>query len=217
MWRRSTDALISRSVCQLLLLPRCRTNVEQEAQLAPDATQSSKVGATVFGEVVSLGPAMRRVVSDVARDVVVLNVRTIGDVKSQFLQRTRLYAWLLVVFAGIAVTLAAVGIFGVMSYAVTRRTQEIGIRMALGAQPRSVVSLVMRQGLLMTFAGVAIGLGAAFGPTRFLASLLFEVKPTDPLTFVAVSIVLCAVALVACFIPARRAARANPNASLRYE
>ena len=165
----------------------------------------------------SLEPSMRRVVAEEARDVPVLGVQTIDDVKSRYLQRTLLYTWLLAIFAGIAVILAAVGVFGVMSYAVTRRTRELGIRMALGAQPGAVLKLVMGQGLLMVLAGVAIGLAGAFGLTRFLASLLFEVKPTEPSTFVAVSLLLCAVGLAACAIPAWRAARVSPTRSLRHE
>jgi len=165
----------------------------------------------------SLEPSMRRVVSEVADDVPVLNIRTIDEVRSLYTLQSRFYTWVLIVFAGVALLLAAVGVFGVMSYAVARRTHEIGIRIALGAHPRDVLKLVLRQGLLMTLIGLGIGLAAAFGLTRFLASLLYEVRPTEASAFAAASAVLCAVALVACLLPARRAANVSPNEALRHE
>ncbi len=146
-----------------------------------------------------------------------LEVLTLDDVRSQSTAWSRFYTWLLATFAGIAVILAAVGVFGVMSYSVTQRTREIGIRMALGAHPRDVLKMVMRRGLVMTLIGVIIGLGGAFGLTRILESQLYEVEPTDPATFAAVSALLAVIALVACLLPARRAARVNPMTALRHE
>ena len=128
-----------------------------------------------------------------------------------------MYGWLLVIFAGVAVTLAVVGVFGVMSYTVTQRTREIGIRMAIGARAPTVVRLIMRQGLLMIFLGLIIGLAGAFGLTRYLASLLYEVKPTDPMTFLLASVGLFIIGLIACFIPAYRAAKVDPVTTLRHE
>jgi putative ABC transport system permease protein len=129
----------------------------------------------------------------------------------------RLSLTLLAVFAGIALVPACVGLYGVISYGVTERTHEIGIRMALGAQKGDVLTMVLTQGLKLTLIGVALGIAGDLGLTRFLSSLLYGVKPTDPLTFTAVSLILTAVALLACYIPARRATKVDPMVALRYE
>src|SRR6185295_6273956 len=129
----------------------------------------------------------------------------------------RLNLTLLSIFAGIALVLAVGGIYGVMSYSVTQRTHEIGIRMAIGAQPRDVFRMVLGQGMLLAIIGVILGLIGAFGLTRLMATMLFGVEPTDPATFMAISVLLTVVALVACYIPGRRATRVDPVESLRYE
>ncbi|MGH9955865.1 MAG: FtsX-like permease family protein, partial [Pyrinomonadaceae bacterium] len=129
----------------------------------------------------------------------------------------RLFASLLTIFAVIALTLSAVGIYSVIAYSVTQRTREIGIRLALGAQRRDVLILVARQGLSLTLIGVAIGLAGAFALTRLMVGLLFGVTPTDAFTFATVSLGLIAVALIACYVPARRATKVDPLMALRYE
>jgi putative ABC transport system permease protein len=139
------------------------------------------------------------------------------EVVARSVWQPRLYTALFGVFAAVALILATVGIYGVMSYAVTQRTREIGLRMALGAQKQDVLKLVVGHGVVITAIGIGAGLGAAVGLTRLMSSLLFGVTATDPLTFAAVSVVLAGVALGACFVPAMRAAKVDPMVALRYE
>ena len=165
----------------------------------------------------SLLGAARAEVRALDRTVPVSEVKTLEQQLDGSVAIRRLSMTLLLVFALLALVLAAVGIYGVMSYSVSRRTHEIGIRMALGAQPADVLKLVVRQGMVLTLIGVGVGLAASFGLTRFLESLLFGVTPTDPVTFAGVSALLAAVALLACYIPARRATQVDPMVALRYE
>jgi len=144
-------------------------------------------------------------------------IRTMDEILADSVAQPRYQTVLLSLFGITALILAAVGIYGVISYAVSQRTHEIGIRMALGARREDVLKLVVGQGFKLTVMGVGIGIIGALGLTRFLSSLLYGLKPTDPLTFVAVSLLLIAVALVASYIPARRATKVDPMVALRYE
>jgi predicted permease len=146
-----------------------------------------------------------------------VQVKTISEQINEAVAPDQSMAVLLGVFGGVALLLASVGIYGVVSYAVTQRTHEIGIRMALGARSTDVLRLVVREGMLLAIAGVMVGLIAAFGLTRLIGSLLFGLTPTDPPTFAIVTIGLLFIALVACFIPASRATKVDPLEALRYE
>ena len=147
----------------------------------------------------------------------VYNIKTMNDVVSTSLAASRISMLLISVFAGVALLLAMLGIYGITAYYVTQRTHEIGIRMALGAQTGDVLKLVVKQGMVLALIGLAIGLVAAFAITRVMASLLYGVSATDPLTFITVSVLLVGVALIACLIPARKATKVDPMIALRYE
>jgi putative ABC transport system permease protein len=160
---------------------------------------------------------LHRAVADVDSTQRVTMIEPMTEAIGGTVSRPRFNSLLLGLFAAIALFLTSVGLYGVISYWVTQRTHEIGIHMALGAQKGDVLRMVVGQGLKLTLIGVAIGIAGAFGLTRFLASLLYGVKATDPGTFIAVSLILTAVALLACYIPARRAAKVDPMVALRYE
>ncbi|MDQ3817763.1 MAG: ABC transporter permease [Acidobacteriota bacterium] len=165
----------------------------------------------------SLATAVEREIQAIDKDQPVSDVRTMQQWLAEASARARFSTLLLTLFASLALILAAVGLYGVMSYMVVQRTHEIGIRMALGARTGDVLKLVVRQGIMMSLAGVAIGLVAAFALTRLMSSLLYQVSATDPSTFAAISIFFIAVALLASYIPARRATRVDPMVALRYE
>jgi putative ABC transport system permease protein len=144
-------------------------------------------------------------------------VRTMRQRVDESLARRRFSMLLLAVFAAVALALATIGIYGVMAYLVNQGTREIGIRIALGATQRNILSLIVRQGMALALAGVAIGLAGALLLARLIRSLLFGVQATDPVTFVGIALLLGFVALLASYIPARRAARVDPLVALRYE
>jgi putative ABC transport system permease protein len=165
----------------------------------------------------SLTGAVRGVVRSIDKDQPIYNIKTMQDVLSESVAQRLFNMFLIGIFAVVALILAAVGIYGVIAYSVAQRTHEIGVRMALGAQPFDVVKLVIGQGMFQALMGVVIGLVGAFALTRVIASLLYGISPLDPATFTGLSILLMIVALMACYIPARRAARINPIIALREE
>jgi len=165
----------------------------------------------------SLFAAIRNSFSRANSDVVIYAPQTMDETIAATLAARRFAMILLGIFAVLAMLLAGIGIYGVLSYLVGQRTQEIGVRMALGAQRFDVVRLILADGARFTLIGVGIGLAAAFGLTRLMSSMLFGVKPTDPITFAAVAILLCIIALLACYVPAHRAMKVNPIVALRYE
>lgn len=159
--------------------------------------------------------AIRSQMRELDRDLPVSELRQLEELVSASVSRPRFYTVLLGAFAGIALILAAVGIYGVISYAVSLRTRELGIRLALGATGRQVSRLVLRQGVTLAVAGVVVGGAGAYWLTRLLNKLLFGVTPSDPLTFFGVAGLLTAIAALACYIPARRAARVDPLLAMR--
>ena len=161
--------------------------------------------------------AVRGAILSVDNEQAVYNVATLQELQSNSILMRSFFMLLLIIFASLALALAVIGIYGVMSYTVTQRTQEIGIRMALGAGAGDVLALVLRNGMILTAAGMVAGLAGAFVLTRLLEALLFGVAPTDVTTFTAVSVTLLAAAFVACWIPARRATKVDPLVALRYE
>ncbi|MEO6725678.1 MAG: FtsX-like permease family protein, partial [Blastocatellia bacterium] len=165
----------------------------------------------------SLTAAVRSQIAALDPNQPVYNIRTMEQIRDESVATEKLNLMLLILFASVALVLALVGIYGVMSYAVTQRTHEIGIRLALGAQTGDVLKLVVGQGMLLAAAGVGIGLALAFGLTRLMNTLLFGVSATDPLTFAAVAGVLALVAFIACYVPARRATKVDPMVALRHE
>jgi len=181
--------------------PTLAAAVVMRASMPPEAAES----------------ALRGLVRNMDPALAIAGVSTMDQLVSDASAERRFQTVLLTVFGGISLFLSLLGLYALMAYSVRQRTAEIGIRMALGAQSRSIVGLILRQGMILWLGGIALGLVCALGVTRWIRSLLFEVQPTDPLTFVAVPIVFCAVAAIACYVPARRATRVDPVISLRYE
>lgn len=187
---------------------------------APRWDPTSRNGSFVVrtrGTALSAVPEIRGAIGAIDAQLPLTDIQSMKEVVSSSLGGWRFRAILLTTFAGLALLIAAIGIYGLMWYAVSRKTHEIGIRMALGAQKSDLLRLVIWNGIKLALVGIGIGIAAALALTRLLASMLYGVKPTDPLTFIAVSLILIGVALLACYIPTRRATKVDPMVALRYE
>ena len=165
----------------------------------------------------SVAGAIRNEVQSLEKNLPLGNPELMSDRVANSLYAARMGAILLAVFGGLALLLASIGLYGVMSFAVARRTRELGIRVALGARPGDVFRLVLRQGMTLVIAGLVVGVGVAAAVTRLLASFLYGVSTTDVFTFTAIPVLLTLVALLACYLPARRATKVEPLVALRYE
>jgi putative ABC transport system permease protein len=169
------------------------------------------------GDPAMLTGAVRQAIHEIDPDEATATFRTMDDVISLSAAGDRFNTLLLGTFGAMALLLTAAGIFGVLSYLVTQRTREIGLRMALGAQPRDVLRVIVAHGLRLALLGLCIGVAASLMVTRWMSSVLFDVKPTDPLTFAIVAVVLATVSFLASYLPARRAMSVDPMVALRYE
>ena len=192
--------------------PQIYTTVEQNTDndmtlvVRAETMPAASLERAIRHEMKSLDPALP-----------LANFRTMESLVANAVARPRFNTFLLGLFAATALLLTAVGLYGVVAYATSQRTREIGIRIALGARGRNVLALVIRQGMLPALIGLAAGVAGALALTRLLANQLYEVKATDPLTFLGVTAVLLLVALAACFLPARRAAKTDPTVVLRHQ
>jgi predicted permease len=173
--------------------------------------------ARTAGEPTAMTETIRNAVLQIDKEQPIARVRTLAQSLSTSLAQRQFSMLLLGVFAAVALMLAAIGIYGVLSYAVTQRTHEIGIRLALGAQDRNVLKLIVWQGMKLALVGVSVGALGALALTRLMSELLFSVSATDPWTFASIAALLLAVALLACWIPARRATKVDPIIALRFE
>lgn len=178
---------------------------------------SMTIVARAVSDPEGLAKPIASVVQSLDRDLPAYSPKTVQQYLDGTIAVPRFNTSLLGIFAALAMILTAVGLYGVISYSVAQRTHEIGIRMALGAQPGDMLRLVVGEGMRLAFFGVGLGLAAAFGVTHFLSSLLFGVSATDPLSFTVVVVLLLSVVAFACYIPARRAMRVDPMVALRYE
>jgi putative ABC transport system permease protein len=187
----------------------------------PESQRISGVGlyftVRVDGDSTALVPSVRTISRELDSQTIVDNIAPLEQLVSNAVARPRLYAVLLGIFAAVAVLLAAIGIYGVMSHAVTRRTREIGIRVALGAKRSAVMALILRQSLILTAVGIALGVGGAVALTRSLEQMLFGLEPLDAATYTAVSVLFTAVAAIAAYVPAHRATQVDPLVAFRHE
>jgi putative ABC transport system permease protein len=219
IWR---DEKFPREIVGVVSDTKAALNEEAGAQMYVPYAQDSGWGAMSFvlrtsGDPSSVTAAVRSEIRSVDKGIPVYNVKTMNDVLATSVAQQRLSMLLLSAFAVVALLLAMIGIYGVTAYYVTQRTQEIGIRIALGAQMGDVMKLILSSGMALALAGIGLGIAGAFALTRLMTSLLFGVKPTDTATFVTVALCLLVTALIACYLPARRATKVDPLSALRYE
>ena len=195
-------------------------DVPAQPRIYASMFQSPGISLAVFlrtrSAVTTIKETLTQTVQGLDPELPVFGVRTMDELLSASMARRRFSLFLMSVFAALALLLAALGIYGVMAFLVSQRIQEFGIRLALGAQSRDILTLAFRPGLVLTSTGIAIGLVASLMVTRLMSSLLFGVSASDPLTFAAVPALLGTVALTACFVPVRRATRVSPVETLRY-
>ena len=180
------------------------------------ARSSSGLGSDV-GSPASLAAVIRSQIQAIDKDQPAAAIKTMSEVIAATTAPRRFNTLLLAIFAALALALAAVGIYSVISYSVTQRTREIGVRMALGAKASDVVRLIVKQGMTLALAGIVAGIAAALAAGRAMANLLYGVSASDPATFTAIALLLAVVAWLACYLPARRAARVDPMIALRHE
>jgi putative ABC transport system permease protein len=165
----------------------------------------------------SLGDAARTAIHEISASIPIYEVSTMSERVGQAIEQSRFASWMMAVFAGLALLLASIGLYGVMSYTVRLRTRELGVRIAIGASPGTVAGEVVGEGMLLVAIGIALGIAASLALTRLLSTLLFGVGAMDPPTFAFVALALAFVALLACYLPARRASRIDPVSALRSE
>jgi putative ABC transport system permease protein len=180
-------------------------------------TKQTHFVARTQGDPMALAPEIQRAIWQVAPDTGIFNVMPVARLSTNTIWQSRVWGLLFALFSAVALLLAAAGIYAVMAYFVTQRTREIGVRIALGAQWSDVMKLILRNGMFLVALGLTIGLAGALALTRLMTALLFEVSPADPLTFAAVAVCVIVAALLACYIPARRAIKVDPLVALRYE
>jgi len=185
--------------------------------LFPSYQRAMTIVARTKSDTSAIAGTLRAALTSVDKSLPVYAVKPLSEHVRESLTGRRFNLVLLSVFGGVALALAAIGIYGVISYGVTQRTHEMGIRMALGAKPGDVLKLVVRQAMVLALGGVGIGLLASLGLTRLMKGLLFSVSVTDPLTFAAIALLMTLIALLACLVPARRATKVDPLVALRYE
>lgn len=207
------DSDDSNSLRAQIYLPYMQLGDDDMALVPPGTTSVVRYS----GSATAIFSALRNSLQQLNHDNVIYGAQTMDDIISQSLATRRYSMMILAIFAALALLLAAIGIYGVISYLAGQRTHEIGIRVALGAQQRQILKMILGQAAKTILIGVAIGLGAAFALTRLMSTLLFGVSAADPLTFAAVALLLMLVALAACYVPARRAMRVDPMVALRYE